>query len=90
MNDVSLSADERARRQKAVNFARTNIELSGFTLSPEMAALGVRFVAGELSESDYIAAALDHANTLPASAPAQEYFASLEELEAARAARDRP
>jgi hypothetical protein len=55
-----------------------------------MAALGVRFVAGDLSESDYIAAALDHANTLPASAPAQDYFTSLEELEAARAARDRP
>jgi hypothetical protein len=90
MNDISLSADERARRQKAIDFARTNIELSGFTLSPEMAALGVRFVAGDLSESDYIAAALDHANTLPASAPAQDYFTSLEELEAARAARDRP
>jgi hypothetical protein len=54
---------------KAIDFARTNIELS--FLSPEMAALGVRFVAGDLSESDYIAAALDHANTLPASAPAR-------------------
>ncbi|WP_145206838.1 antitoxin VbhA family protein [Sphingobium sp. B2] len=90
MNDVPISADERARRQKAIDFARTNIELSGFTLSPGIEALGVRFVAGELSESEYLAAALDHANALPASAPAQDYFTSLEQLEAARPARDRP
>ncbi|WP_065847736.1 antitoxin VbhA family protein [Sphingobium sp. Ndbn-10] len=90
MNEHPISDDERARRQKAIDFARTNIELSGFTPSPAMAALGVRFVAGELSESDFIAAALAHANSLPASEPAQEYFASLEQLEAARAARDRP
>lgn len=90
MNEQSLSGEERARRQQAVDFARTNIELSGFTLSPAMATLGVRFVAGELSESDFIAVALAHANSLPASEPAQEYFASLEQLEAARAARDRP
>lgn len=90
MNDVPISDDERARRKKAVDFARTNIELSGFTLSPEMAALGVRFVAGELSESEYLAASLAHANSHPASKPAQDYFTSLEELEAARAARDRP
>lgn len=90
MNDVPLSDDDRARRQKAIDFARTNIELSGLTLSPEMEALGVRFVAGELSESEYLAAALAHANSQPASDPVQEYFASLEELEAAWAARDRP
>jgi len=90
MNDASLSGaalsdEERARRQSAVDFARTNIELSGFTLSPVMEAIGARFVAGELTMADYIAASLDHANSLPASAPVQEYFASLEELEAARA-----
>src|SRR3546814_5388672 len=62
MNEHPISDDERARRQKAIDFARTNIELSGFALSPGMAALGVRFVAGELSESEYIAAALAHAN----------------------------
>jgi hypothetical protein len=75
---------------KGDRFRADQYRTVGFTLSPEMAALGVRFVAGDLSESDYIAAALDHANTLPASAPAQDYFTSLEELEAARAARDRP
>lgn len=90
MNDAPLSDDERARRRKAVDFARTNVELSGFTLSPAMEALGVRFIAGELSESEYIAAALAHAESQPASEPVQDYFASLEELEAARAARERP
>src|SRR3546814_16681793 len=53
MNEHPISDDERARRQKAIDFARTTIELSGFALSPGMAALGVRFVAGELSESEY-------------------------------------
>lgn len=90
MNERPIPDEEHARRQQAVDFARTNIELSGFALSPGMAALGVRFVAGELSESEYIAAALAHANSLPASAPAQDYFASLAELEAAWEARDRP
>lgn len=90
MNDVPLSDDERARRQKAIDFARTSIELSGFTLSPGMETLGARFVAGELSESEYLAAALAHANSQPASEPAQDYFASLEQLEAARVTRERP
>lgn len=89
MNDAPLSDHERARRKKAIDFARTNIELSGFALSPGMEALGVRFVAGELSESEYLAAALDHANSQPASEPVQEYFTSAEELEAAWAARNR-
>ncbi len=90
MNERPIPDEEHARRQQAVDFARTNIELSGFSLSPEMEALNTRFVSGALSDSDYIAASLDHANTLPSDAPVQDYFTSLEELEAARAARDRP
>ncbi|MCZ4344104.1 antitoxin VbhA family protein [Sphingomonadaceae bacterium G21617-S1] len=72
----------------AVDFARTSIQLSGGALSPDMEALNARFVSGELSLNDYIAAVRDHANTLPSGAPVQEYFTSLEELEAARLADD--
>ncbi len=54
-----------------------------------MEALNVRFVSGELSMSDYIAAVRDHADTLPpAGPPVQEYFTSFDELEAARRADD--
>ncbi len=86
MNDILLSGEERARRQKAVDFARTNIELSGFGLTPEMETLNARFVSGDLSIDEFVSASIDHANTLPASEPVQEYFTSLEELEAARSA----
>src|SRR3546814_11798067 len=70
MNEHPISDDERARRQKAIDFARTHIELPGFALSPGMAALGVRFVACELSENEYIAAPPAHPHTLPAHPPA--------------------
>jgi hypothetical protein len=88
MNDVPISQDERTRRKRAIDFARTNIELSGFTLSPDMEALGVRFVAGELSESEYLAASLAHASSHPATAPVQDYFTNLEHSKARGIARD--
>ncbi len=43
-----------------------------------------RFVSGELSMSDYIAAVRDHADTLPSGAPVQEYFTSFDEAVKAR------
>lgn len=89
MNDHPIPEEERAQRQRAIDFARTSTELSGGSLSPDMEALSARFVSWELSMSDYIAAVRDHADTLPpAGPPVQEYFTSLEELEAARCADD--
>jgi hypothetical protein len=74
-----LCDKKRARRQRAVDFARTSTELSGGKLTPEFEALNRRYVAGELSETDHIEALLAHARSLPAKEPVQEYFASFEE-----------
>ena len=74
-----LSEEQRDLRQRAVDFAHTNIELSGAKLTPESDALNRRFVAGELSQSEYIEASLAHARSLPAEAPVQEYFASFDQ-----------
>ncbi|MGY2737310.1 antitoxin VbhA family protein [Sphingomonas sp. UYP23] len=81
----NLSDSERACRQRAVDFGRGSVELSGGQITPEAEALNRRYVAGELSDTDHIEALLTHARSLPASEPVQEYFASLNE--AVRAAR---
>ena len=49
MNDHPILDEERAQRQRAVDFGRTSIQLSGGSLSPDMEALNARFVSGELS-----------------------------------------
>ena len=74
-----VSDNERARRQRAVDFGRGSVELSGGKITPEAEALNRRYVAGELSETDHIEALLTHGRSLPASEPVQEYFASLNE-----------
>ncbi|NML13068.1 antitoxin VbhA family protein [Sphingobium sp. AR-3-1] len=84
MNDRLIPEEERAQRQRAIDFARTSTELSGGSFSPETEPLNARFVSGELSGSDYIAAVLDHANTLPPGVPVQEYFTSFDEAIKAR------
>ncbi len=53
---TDLSDEERTRRRYAVDFARTNAELSGFALSPEVEALNARFVAGEMSTVELVVA----------------------------------
>lgn len=47
---------ERTARQKAIDFARASVELEGFTLSPEVEAISRRFIAGELTGEEHIAA----------------------------------
>ncbi|WP_454888445.1 antitoxin VbhA family protein [Sphingobium herbicidovorans] len=54
MNDHPIPDEERAQRQRAIDFARISTELSGGSLSRDMEALNVRFVSGELSMSDYM------------------------------------
>jgi hypothetical protein len=46
----------RAERQKAIDFARASVELEGFTLSPEVEAINRRFIDGELTGDEHIAA----------------------------------
>lgn len=47
---------ERAARQKAIDFARASVELEGFTLSPEAEAINRRFIDGELTGDEHVAA----------------------------------
>ena len=80
-----LSPEERDRRQRAVDFARGSVELSGGKLTAEFDALNRRFVAGELTGTEHVEALLAHARSLPAQAPVQEYFTSAAEaMNAAR------
>lgn len=74
-----ISDEERAERQRAVDFARGSTQLSGGELDPEVEALNARYVAGELSGDEHVAAVIAHARTLPKGEPVQEYFTSFEE-----------
>ncbi|MGY2737288.1 antitoxin VbhA family protein [Sphingomonas sp. UYP23] len=82
-----VSDKERSSRQRAVDFGRGSVELSGGQITPEAEALNRRYVAGELSSAEHVEALLTHARSLPASEPVQEYFTSFDE--ALRAARGR-
>ena len=56
----TAAADERSRRQKAVDYARGSVRLEGFVLDPDIEALNARYVAGELT-SDELTAAIKRA-----------------------------
>ncbi|WP_267389691.1 antitoxin VbhA family protein [Sphingomonas sp. GC_Shp_3] len=71
-----LSDKERSRRQRAVDFARGSTRLSGGELDPEVEALNARYIAGELSSDEHVAAVIAHARTLPKGEPMQAYFTS--------------
>ncbi|WP_242154435.1 antitoxin VbhA family protein [Sphingomonas sp. BAUL-RG-20F-R05-02] len=71
-----ISDEERAERQRAVDFARGSVQLSGGGLAPEVEALNARYVAGELSGEEHVAAVIAHARTFHKGEPVQEYFTS--------------
>jgi hypothetical protein len=50
----AISAAERARREKAVSFARGSVRYEGFTMSEQADLLDRRFVEGDLSLENYI------------------------------------
>lgn len=56
-----LSADERARRQEAVDYARASIGLEGFTLSQADEDHARRFINGEIDLAEYVAVRHDAA-----------------------------
>jgi predicted transcriptional regulator len=49
-----ISEEERERRQEAVDFAKANIELEGFTRSYEEEIHAQRFVNGEIGLDEYL------------------------------------
>lgn len=51
-----ISDDERARRQKAVDYARGSVRLEGFVLDADIEALNQRYVNGELTSEQLTAA----------------------------------
>ena len=51
-----ISPKERQRRQAAVQFARGNVRLEGFVLSPEAEAINQQYIAGELTSAQHLEA----------------------------------
>ncbi|MDR1164165.1 MAG: antitoxin VbhA family protein [Candidatus Accumulibacter sp.] len=51
----ALSATELLARRQAVDFARANVELEGFKVSPEDNALAERYASGEFDFDEYLA-----------------------------------
>lgn len=56
-NDT-ISADERRRRENAVNFARASVGLEGFKLSEEEEAHVRRFVSGKTQLAEFVRGAV--------------------------------
>ena len=51
-----LSEPERESRRAAIDYARGSVRLEGFVLSPEVEEVNRRFIAGELTGDEHIAA----------------------------------
>lgn len=51
----TISAGERVKRQRAVDFARGSVRLEGFILGPEVEELNRRFIEGELTSDEHVA-----------------------------------
>ena len=51
-----IDTRELERRQKAIDFARASVELEGFILSPEVEAISRRYIAGEITGDEHVAA----------------------------------
>ena len=73
-----LFDEERIRRQRAVDFARGSVQLSGGGLDPEVEALNARYIAGEMSDDEHVVAVIAHAQTLPKGEP-QQYHTGVED-----------
>ncbi|GMN04595.1 antitoxin VbhA family protein [Erythrobacter sp. MTPC3] len=57
-----ITAEERAARKAAVDFARGSIRFEGGILSAEIEALNTRFINGELDNAQHTAAVLELCN----------------------------
>jgi len=52
-----ISAEERARRQRAIDFARGSLRFEGLIPSPEGEQINQRFIAGEITIDEALAEA---------------------------------
>lgn len=55
---ASISPEERARRQREVDFARGSVRHEGGILSEDIERLNARYIAGELDSDELTAAIL--------------------------------
>jgi hypothetical protein len=51
-----ISAEERARRKAAIDYARGSVRLEGFVVSEDVEALNRRYVDGEITSAEHSAA----------------------------------
>lgn len=61
MTASTMSDDEKARRRKAIDYARASVRLEGFVLDDEIERLNERYVAGEITSDEHSAAVRRHA-----------------------------
>jgi hypothetical protein len=50
---AAITAEERARRRAAFEFARGSVRFEGIVLSPEAVALAERFINGEITLEEH-------------------------------------
>jgi len=60
--ETGISAEERARRKAAIDYARGSVRLEGFIVSPFAEDLNRRYIDGEISREELTAAILGHYN----------------------------
>ena len=53
---AGVNPQERAARQREIDFARASIELEGFILTPDVEAINRRYIDGEISGDEHVAA----------------------------------
>jgi hypothetical protein len=52
----AIDDTERTRRKAAIDYARNSVRLEGFVLSADVEEINRRFIAGELTGDEHIAA----------------------------------
>jgi hypothetical protein len=57
---AEISAEERARRKAAVDYARGSVRLEGFIVSPFAEDLNRRYIDGEITRKEMTALLLAH------------------------------
>lgn len=63
---LASAAAEKRRRQKAVDFARSNIGLEGFTITEKLEAFAQRYIDGEIDLDEFAGAKLSNECATPA------------------------
>lgn len=61
---MSITEKERRERQKAVDWARANVGLEGFKLSPADEERNRKYVSGEWDVAEFIAQGIAHAKSI--------------------------